>query len=186
MLISGLFKRQNGLHELLRELIGRPFVGPVQGLLARAPGEQRRVLDLGTGTGCWCADEPSHTRLWPSSLTQLCRVLEMAQRFPHVRFYGVDIGASARRMTVPPRFNGTARLLVPIATRYPPTNVMFEMHDIRDRSRYEDGSIDMVHARFINLVVNPSLLPKVPVRPWPVSHDGALPRFATTPLSSRR
>ncbi|KAI9058673.1 S-adenosyl-L-methionine-dependent methyltransferase [Trametes sanguinea] len=76
-------------------------------------GEQRRVVDLGTGTGQW--------------------VLDMAHEFPHVRFYGVDI--------------------VPIATRYPPHNVLFEMHNIMERFRYESGSIDMVHARSISMAI---------------------------------
>ncbi|KAI0633114.1 S-adenosyl-L-methionine-dependent methyltransferase [Trametes polyzona] len=106
-------QRLNGLNALVRRLIGDHSVGPVRDLLALAPGEQRRVLDLGTGTGQW--------------------ILDMAREFPHVRFYGVDI--------------------VPIATRYPPPNVTFEMHDIMEPSRYATGSIDMVHARSITLAV---------------------------------
>ena len=51
---AGTSQRQNGLHQLLHSLIGAPAVGPVQELLASSPGEQRRVLDLGTGTGKWC------------------------------------------------------------------------------------------------------------------------------------
>ncbi|KAJ2980216.1 hypothetical protein NUW54_g11035 [Trametes sanguinea] len=107
------FHRQNGLNRLLRTLIGDLSVGPVRELLAMSLGEQRRVVDLGTGTGQW--------------------VLDMAHEFPHVRFYGVDI--------------------VPIATRYPPHNVLFEMHNIMERFRYESGSIDMVHARSISMAI---------------------------------
>ncbi|KAH9915971.1 S-adenosyl-L-methionine-dependent methyltransferase [Epithele typhae] len=106
-------QRQKGLHELVRRLVGGPVVQLVHQLLAFAPGEQPRVLDLGTGTGQW--------------------TLDMAQRFPHARFYGVDI--------------------VPIATRYPPANVMFEIHDITQRSRYATASIDLVHARSVTLAV---------------------------------
>ncbi|KAI0325261.1 hypothetical protein GY45DRAFT_1340222, partial [Cubamyces sp. BRFM 1775] len=104
-------QRQTGLSRLLRRLIGDLSVGPVRELLAFAPVERRRVVDLGTGTGQW--------------------VLDMAREFPHVKFYGVDI--------------------VPIATRYPPQNVIFEIHDIMEPFRYASGSIDMVHARSISM-----------------------------------
>ncbi|KAJ8474762.1 hypothetical protein ONZ51_g7009 [Trametes cubensis] len=106
-------QRQNGLNRLLRRLIGDSSVGPVRELLAFATGEQRRVVDLGTGTGQW--------------------VLDMAREFPHVRFYGVDI--------------------VPIATRYPPHNVIFEIHDIMEPFRYASRTIDMVHARSISMAI---------------------------------
>ncbi|CDO76333.1 hypothetical protein BN946_scf184795.g4 [Trametes cinnabarina] len=106
-------QRQNGLNTLLRRLIGDLFVGPVRELLAFAPGEQRRVVDLGTGTGQW--------------------VLDMAREFPHVRFHGVDI--------------------VPIATRYPPHNVRFEMHNIMEPFWYANGSVDFVHARSISMAI---------------------------------
>ncbi|KAH9886678.1 S-adenosyl-L-methionine-dependent methyltransferase [Cubamyces lactineus] len=106
-------QRQNGLNRLLRKLIGDLSVGPVRELLTFATGEQRRVVDLGTGTGQW--------------------VLDMAREFPHVRFYGVDI--------------------VPIATRYPPRNVIFELHDIMEPFRYASGTIDMVHARSISMAI---------------------------------
>ncbi|KAI8996294.1 S-adenosyl-L-methionine-dependent methyltransferase [Trametes punicea] len=106
-------QRQNGLNGLLRSLIGYPAVGPVREVLAFALGEQKRVVDLGTGTGHW--------------------VLDMAREFPHVKFYGVDI--------------------VPIATRYPPPNVIFEMHDIMEPFRYASGTIDMVHARSITMAI---------------------------------
>ncbi|KAI0714217.1 S-adenosyl-L-methionine-dependent methyltransferase [Cerioporus squamosus] len=116
-------QRQNGLHQLLRRLTGALSVGPVRDVLGHLPGEQRRVLDLGTGTGSW--------------------VLDMAREFPDVRFYGVDI--------------------VPIATRYPPHNVNFEMHDIKEQFRYGTGSIDMVHARSITMAIRDygALLPEI-------------------------
>ncbi|KAI0076867.1 S-adenosyl-L-methionine-dependent methyltransferase [Panus rudis PR-1116 ss-1] len=64
--------RINGQHGLLRELIGRNYVGPVQEVLRPIPlSRQPRALDLGTGTGRW--------------------VLEMAAEFPHVHFKAVDI-----------------------------------------------------------------------------------------------
>ncbi|THH33357.1 hypothetical protein EUX98_g799 [Antrodiella citrinella] len=60
-------------------------------------------------------------------------VLEMAQDFPHVRFDGLDI--------------------VPIATRYPPVNVLFEMHDINAPFRYPARFYDLVHGRSISMAV---------------------------------
>ena len=44
---------------------------------------------------------------------------------------------------------------MPIATRYPPSNVTFEMHDIAEKFRYDPGSIDFVHARSISMAVRP-------------------------------
>ena len=82
----------------------------------------------------------------------------MARDFPDVRFYGVDIGACPRS---PPaaacpdagwRADHRASA-VPIATRYPPRNVQFEMHDIKESFRFDSASIDFVHARMISLAV---------------------------------
>ncbi|KAI0363123.1 S-adenosyl-L-methionine-dependent methyltransferase [Pilatotrama ljubarskyi] len=56
-------------------------------------------------------------------------VLDMARLFPSVSFYGVDIA--------------------PIATRFPPPNVTFEVHDLQVTSRYTRGSFDIVHARLV-------------------------------------
>ncbi|KAH8092174.1 hypothetical protein BXZ70DRAFT_951500 [Cristinia sonorae] len=67
----------------------------------------------------------------------------MAQQFPHVRFDGLDI--------------------VPIATRYPPANVRFEMHDIAEPFRYANGTYDLVHGRSISMAVRdyPALVDEV-------------------------
>lgn len=43
---------------------------------------------------------------------------------------------------------------VPIATRYPPRNVMFEMHNINERFRYANGYFDLVHGRSISMAVS--------------------------------
>ncbi|TCD61220.1 hypothetical protein EIP91_008771 [Steccherinum ochraceum] len=61
-------------------------------------------------------------------------VEEMASEFPDVRFDGLDI--------------------VPIASRYPPANVMFEMHDIGEPFRYADRYYDLVHARSVSMAVH--------------------------------
>ncbi|GBE86850.1 hypothetical protein SCP_1000920 [Sparassis crispa] len=115
--------RYDEQHVLLHRLIGEHFVGPVEEVLQALPGEERHVVDLGTGTGKW--------------------VMEMAQRFPHVRFDGIDI--------------------VPIATRYPGPRVQFEMQDLGERFRYQDGTIDFVHGRSISMAVEnyPRLLQEV-------------------------
>ncbi|KAN0125366.1 S-adenosyl-L-methionine-dependent methyltransferase [Lactarius tabidus] len=54
-------------------------------------------------------------------------VLEMAREFPNVQFYGVDS--------------------VPIQTRYPPNNVLFEIADVTEGLNFKDASVDVVHAR---------------------------------------
>ena len=81
----------------------------------------------------------------------------MARQYPHVKFYGLDIGACPYMPLHAPRNLSNAPAIsippVPIATRYPPRNVLFEMHDIMDPFRYSTGSIDMVHARSITMAV---------------------------------
>ncbi|KAI0087505.1 S-adenosyl-L-methionine-dependent methyltransferase [Irpex rosettiformis] len=107
-------QRLNGQHVLLFLFLGAHFRGPVRKVLRPRSGTQRRVLDLGTGTGQW--------------------VLDMAREFPHVKFDGLDI--------------------VPIATRYPPNNVRFEMADVNQPLRYNNGTYDLVHARSISMAVH--------------------------------
>ena len=82
----------------------------------------------------------------------LRRVLEMAEEFPHVRFDGLDIGEllSLQHLPCVIAYMGP----VPIATRYPPVNVLFEMHDINQPLRYRDEHYDLVHARSISLAVS--------------------------------
>ena len=47
-----------------------------------------------------------------------------------------------------------SRSLVPIATRSPPDNVQFEMADINEPLRYNNGTFDLVHARSISMAVS--------------------------------
>ena len=63
---------------------------------------------------------------------------------------------------------------MPIATRYPPSNVTFEMHDIAEKFRYDPGSIDFVHARSISMAVRPFSL------------DGNVVDVSRSPPSLRR
>lgn len=76
----------------------------------------------------------------------------MAEEFPHVRFDGLDIGEFAilQHLSRVIAYMGP----VPIATRYPPVNVLFEMHDINQSLRYRDEHYDLVHARSISLAVS--------------------------------
>jgi len=70
-------QRQHGQHVLLRLLLGSNYLGSVHRVLRPGAQRQRRVCDLGTGTGEW--------------------VIEMAHEFPHVRFDGLDIVPIATR-----------------------------------------------------------------------------------------
>ncbi|TCD65162.1 hypothetical protein EIP91_003018 [Steccherinum ochraceum] len=88
-------------------------------------GPVREILRQTVGRQRRALDLGTGTGIW---------VEEMAGEFPHVRFDGLDI--------------------VPIATRYPPANVMFEMHDIGEPFRYADGYYDLVHARSVSMAVH--------------------------------
>ncbi|KAF8056042.1 S-adenosyl-L-methionine-dependent methyltransferase [Lyophyllum atratum] len=70
-------------------------------------------------------------------------VMDMAREFPHVLFRGLDI--------------------VPIATRYPRSNVQFEVHDVNSPYRWSTSSIDIVHARSVSMAVQdyPAMLQEV-------------------------
>ncbi|KAF9458132.1 S-adenosyl-L-methionine-dependent methyltransferase [Collybia nuda] len=90
------------------------------------------------------AREPHRPRIALDLCTGTGRwVIDMAREFPHVSFRGFDI--------------------VPIATRYPPFNAQFEVHDVNSRYRWEDGSIDLVYARSISMAVHdyPTVLQEV-------------------------
>lgn len=87
-------QRLNAQHKILRDLLGSHFIGPVAEALAHQQGRQKRVLDLCTGTGRWCMISPDLTfnPSNPCILDSFDRVMDMASRFRHVRFSGVDIG----------------------------------------------------------------------------------------------
>ncbi|OCH87701.1 S-adenosyl-L-methionine-dependent methyltransferase [Obba rivulosa] len=87
-------------------------------------GPVQEILAPTRGRVRRAVDFGTGTGLWP---------MEMAEEFPHVRFDGLD--------------------KVPIQTRHPLRNVMFEIHDIAERTRYQNGAIDLVHARFLTMAV---------------------------------
>jgi len=69
--------------------------------------------------------------------------MEMAEEFPRVLFRAIDI--------------------VPIATRYPLPNVVFEIDDITADLRWPDATFDFIHARDISLSIHeyPSIFKEV-------------------------
>ncbi|ORY32862.1 S-adenosyl-L-methionine-dependent methyltransferase [Naematelia encephala] len=58
-------------HYILSAILPGLYRGPVEEVLANDPTKNRRLLDIGCGTGIWLA--------------------EMAERFPHVDCVGIDI-----------------------------------------------------------------------------------------------
>lgn len=82
-------QRVNGQHDLLYQLLGRHYRGPVRRVLRG----RRRVLDLCTGTGRWCVETFLTLLFCAWSQSDVLRVLDMAHDFPNVRFDGIDIGA---------------------------------------------------------------------------------------------
>lgn len=82
-------------HDLLKELLNGNYVGPLRDILAWRPSQRQiRVLDLCTGTGKWYVT-PTVFILRANHRCNLRRVVEMAGEFPHVKFKGLDIGASS-------------------------------------------------------------------------------------------
>ena len=51
---GSLLQRANRQHIFFKHLLGANYVGPVQEVLQFTVGEQRKTLDLATGTGKWC------------------------------------------------------------------------------------------------------------------------------------
>ena len=78
------------------------------------------------------------------------RVDDMADEFPHVRFYGIDSGRRSTSYSL----HGLNEILVPLMNRYPAANVQFEMGDVTSTLRWESQSFDLVHARFVTLGVS--------------------------------
>ncbi|KAG1724598.1 S-adenosyl-L-methionine-dependent methyltransferase [Suillus lakei] len=87
--------------------------------------------------------------------------MDMARLFPRVKIYGLDI--------------------VPIATRRPERHVQFEIHDITKRFRWNNGAMDFIHARNIDLAVTdyPELLQEVArlLRPGGLFFSGEIGRY---------
>ncbi|KAF5366715.1 hypothetical protein D9758_006471 [Tetrapyrgos nigripes] len=110
-------QRFNTEHNILRVVMnGNLCVNPLRVVQALADDGRttKTVVDLATGNGKWMRD--------------------MAELFPHVEFYGVDI--------------------VPLAPTYYAQNVYFELEDIRTPTRWQEGTVDVVHARSAFMAVN--------------------------------
>ena len=70
--------------------------------------------------------------------------------------------------------------VVPIQTRYPPENVIFEIADVTNKLNFEDASVDIVHARMT--CINVRHFSSLPVQFPSHLHGGhlqpdAIPRF---------
>lgn len=74
-------QRLKAFNNLIHQLIGAHYLGPVPNILARDPNRQAQVLDLCTGTGTW--------------------LMEIASDFPSVLFTGIDIVPIATRYPRP-------------------------------------------------------------------------------------
>ena len=101
----------------------------------------------------------------------LRRVVEMAEEFPHVKFNALDIGqpSGTHHNSAPCSFLDIA----PIATRTPPNNVDFEVHDVTTSTRFPARSFDFVHARHCSLLPVRHLYP----------YSSFLPSFLTLNIS---
>ncbi|KAJ8085179.1 hypothetical protein PM082_003966 [Marasmius tenuissimus] len=108
-------ERLDEQHEILKQLLGGNYIGPIDDVFTPNRDRQLIAVDIGTGMGQWC--------------------IEMAEEFPHVEFYGLDIVPIAPRTSIPP-------------------NVHFELHDINQPTRFHDRTVDVVHARGASLTVN--------------------------------
>ena len=75
----------------------------------------------------------------------------MADEFHHVRFRGLDIGMITIMVLI---LLWLTICSVPIATRSPPENVQFEIHDVNQPLRWNDNSIDLVHIRNMWMAVS--------------------------------
>ena len=105
----------NDQHDLLKELLGGNYVGPVGEILARRPLQRQiRVLDLCTGTGKWYVTPSCIFIQRANRRCHLRRVVEMAEEFPHVKFNGLDIGVLGMG-----RHSIAARLNIPMQLRSP-------------------------------------------------------------------
>ncbi|KAF9258255.1 S-adenosyl-L-methionine-dependent methyltransferase [Marasmius fiardii PR-910] len=107
-------QRVDEQHEILKVIVGGNYVGPIHDVLTPDPDRRKVVVDIGAGMGQWC--------------------FEMAQLFPHVDFYGIDIVPIAPRQDLPP-------------------NVHFRLHDINQPTEFPDRSVDVVHARAASMTV---------------------------------
>jgi SAM-dependent methyltransferase len=116
--LSGLNQRDL-LHYIFRQMFKGNYLAPV------SLGEGSRILDVGTGTGRWA--------------------IEMAQAFPKVQVYGLDVQENQGTNA-----HGHAPQKLP--------NYYFQMGNVLKRLPFIDGSFDFVHQRL--------LLSEIPFVQW--------------------
>lgn len=73
--------RLDAQHEMFKDIMGK-YPPPIYDILRDTPGEQKAVLDLGAGSGRWCAD--------------------IAEDFPHCTVVGVDLVPIQPLTEIPP------------------------------------------------------------------------------------
>ncbi|KAG8920566.1 hypothetical protein FRC03_006541 [Tulasnella sp. 419] len=137
-------ERLQNIHNITHAVLGSHYYGPVDRVLSKPSGGNRRriVIDVGTGNGAW--------------------VREMAALFPLVSFVGVDI------VPIPPPCH-TGSLLGPPtligAYEYRPPrereNVRFERGDLTKGLDYPDGEFDVVHCRSVLALAIPQYVQAV-------------------------
>lgn len=95
-------------HYIFRHVFKGNYLAPVEF------GQGSRILDVGSGTGWWAS--------------------EMAQAFPLVQVYGLDLQESVNRPEHSPQY---------------PANYSFQAGNILKRLPFVDGSFDFVHQRLL-------------------------------------
>ena len=70
---SRILQRLNQQHNVLRRVLGRNYIGPVQEILQHDPNRRKYVVDLGTGTGIWSVVSVVHAHHTMLMIIQGCR-----------------------------------------------------------------------------------------------------------------
>ncbi|KAF5380899.1 hypothetical protein D9615_004003 [Tricholomella constricta] len=135
-------KRSELHHRLLQFVFeGRNYIGPVKEALQF--GQQRRILDLGTGGGFWAID--------------------MADNFPRAEVIGIDL-APIQPRTVPPNCTFELCDLDQWSIPYPDNHFDFiharSIHTgIRDYPRFLEEINRLLRPGGLVLLIEPSLVP---------------------------
>ncbi|KAJ7229960.1 S-adenosyl-L-methionine-dependent methyltransferase [Mycena pura] len=86
-----------------------------------------KILDLGCGSGAWCAC-PARTCLH-IALSVVYRAIQAATQFPEAEVHALDIS--------------------PLPDRILPSNIHFHLADLTQELNFEPETFDIVHSRFV-------------------------------------